>query len=423
MTSMWCVFYGRDAMNLRAIFSLLLIFVYACGFAWFTPQLTAQSVLYAGVTTLVNNGYGTPTGVAVDASGNVYISYPYFAGGTVIQVPWTTANGYGTPANVATGLGSPFGLATDGGGNVYIAVSNTGSVVEASPAGSGSWTISTPISGLSAPKGVAVDGSGNLYVADSAGQVVVEYPWTGSNYGAPSTLVNAATSGNSSYFAPYGVAVDGSGNVFVADYGDGNGHGTLVELPPGCTIAVSGCPTQLDYAMHEPKGVAVDGSGNLFIADSNFGWILEFPWRASGYLNDSPHLPLFNQGMLVAASRYFPSGVAVDGSGNVYYSDTLDSRVEKGTIEAVDFGTVSVGSSSETIPVSFVFVTSNGILKFFLKLVPGAFEKMASEGVLKVGTGNCCALAHEEGAWRVLFWNVQPPSLSFNWTYTNRRKC
>ena len=128
-------------------------------------------------------GIGSPTGVAVDASGNVYISYPYFAGGTVIQVPWTTANGYGTPANVATGLGSPFGLATDGGGNVYIAVSNTGSVVEASPAGSGKWTISTPISGLSAPKGVAVDGSGNLYVADSAGQVVVEYPWTGSNDG------------------------------------------------------------------------------------------------------------------------------------------------------------------------------------------------------------------------------------------------
>ena len=60
-----------------------------------------------------------------------------------------------------------------------------------------------------------------------------------------------------------------------------------------------------------------------------------------------------------------------------------------------------------------LFVTSNGILKFFPKLVPEAFEKMASERALKVATGNCCALAHENGLWQVHFWNVQPPRLSF----------
>ena len=61
-----------------------------------------------------------------------------------------------------------------------------------------------------------------------------------------------------------------------------------------------------------------------------------------------------------------------------------------------------------------LFITSNGILKFFLKLVPGAFEDMAASGSLKVSTGNCCALAFEAGAWRVVFWNRQPGRLALD---------
>jgi broad specificity phosphatase PhoE len=55
-----------------------------------------------------------------------------------------------------------------------------------------------------------------------------------------------------------------------------------------------------------------------------------------------------------------------------------------------------------------LIVTSNGVLRFFLSLVPGAFDGMAADGRLKVATGNCCALAFEDGAWRVAFWNRQP---------------
>ncbi len=58
-----------------------------------------------------------------------------------------------------------------------------------------------------------------------------------------------------------------------------------------------------------------------------------------------------------------------------------------------------------------LLVTSNGILKFFLKLVPGAFEEMASRGALKVATGHCCALAYNDQGWRLLFWNCAPHQL------------
>jgi len=58
-----------------------------------------------------------------------------------------------------------------------------------------------------------------------------------------------------------------------------------------------------------------------------------------------------------------------------------------------------------------LLVTSNGILKFFLKLVPGAFEDMAARGALKVATGHACALRHSERGWEVVFWDREPSQL------------
>jgi probable phosphoglycerate mutase len=61
-----------------------------------------------------------------------------------------------------------------------------------------------------------------------------------------------------------------------------------------------------------------------------------------------------------------------------------------------------------------LLVTSNGILKFFLKLVPGAFEGMAARGALKVATGHCCALRHSERGWQVVFWDCEPSRLALS---------
>jgi len=61
-----------------------------------------------------------------------------------------------------------------------------------------------------------------------------------------------------------------------------------------------------------------------------------------------------------------------------------------------------------------LLVSSNGILRFFLKLVPGAFEAMAARKEQKVATGNCCALRHEGDVWRVSFWNRAPGDLGLN---------
>ena len=61
-----------------------------------------------------------------------------------------------------------------------------------------------------------------------------------------------------------------------------------------------------------------------------------------------------------------------------------------------------------------LLVTSNGIMKFFLKLVPGAFEDMAARGSLKVATGHCCALRHSPRGWEVLLWDSEPGQIALD---------
>jgi probable phosphoglycerate mutase len=71
---------------------------------------------------------------------------------------------------------------------------------------------------------------------------------------------------------------------------------------------------------------------------------------------------------------------------------------------------------SDALPAdrAALLVTSNGILKFFLKLVPGAFDEMAARGALKVATGHCCALRHSERGWQLAFWDREPSCLALS---------
>jgi probable phosphoglycerate mutase len=78
------------------------------------------------------------------------------------------------------------------------------------------------------------------------------------------------------------------------------------------------------------------------------------------------------------------------------------------TIEANAAGLASELAAVLPAERAALLVTSNGILKFFLKLVPGAFEAMAARGTLKVATGHCCALRYHQHGWQVVFWDCEP---------------
>jgi sugar lactone lactonase YvrE len=158
-------------------------------------------------------------------------------------------------------------------------------------------------SGLNDPVGVAVDGSGNVFVADRRNNAVKEILAAGGYL-----TVKAVGSGFSS---PNGVAVDGAGNLFVCDSGN---HKVKELMPVGGYTTIK----TLGSGFNGPAGLSVDGSGNLFIADWDASAIYELV-AADGYTA----LKSLGSGF------YHPDDAAVDGSGNVFVSDFGHNAVKE----------------------------------------------------------------------------------------------
>ncbi len=155
-------------------------------------------------------------------------------------------------------------------------------------------------SGLNYPCGVAVDGAGNVYIADTLNNAIKQ--WAAPN-GPLTTLVGSGLS------EPGGVAVDAAGNVYIADTGN-----SAVKK----WVAVSNTVTTLiGSGLNTPCGVAVDGAGNVYIADT-YNWAVK-QWAA-------PNGPVTT---LVGSGLISPGGVAVDGAGNVYIADTGNEAIEE----------------------------------------------------------------------------------------------
>jgi sugar lactone lactonase YvrE len=152
-----------------------------------------------------------------------------------------------------------------------------------------------------APAGVAVDGSGNVFVADSLHSAIYEIPSGCTTSGCVKEL-------GSGFSQPDGVAVDGSGNVFVSDYGN-NAVKEILAADGYATFKTLG-------GIGYPKGIAVDGAGNVFVANANNGYVYEI-LAVGGYTTVNT-LGGFNT----------PNGVAVDGAGNVYVNDVTGAVYE-----------------------------------------------------------------------------------------------
>jgi DNA-binding beta-propeller fold protein YncE len=172
-------------------------------------------------------------------------------------------------------------------------------------AGSG-YVAAAPItalvsSGLNQPAGVAVDGAGNVYIADTGNNAIKK--WNAASQ-TVSTLVSSGLS------APQSVAVDGGGNVYIADTYDEaikewNATGNTVS-----TLVSSAC-------YYQPFGVAVDAAGNVYLADGANSAIRE--WIAASNTIST----------LVSSGLNEPFGVAVDGQGNVYVADTFHNAIKE----------------------------------------------------------------------------------------------
>ena len=303
--------------------------------------------------------------VAVDGSGNVYVAD--MANSTIRKISpagaVSTLAGSALQSGSVDGTGSaarfnsPFSVAVDGSGNVYVGDCLNSTIRKIAPAGVVSTlaglpehTGSTDGTGSAArffnPQGVAVDRSGNVYVADTFnGNIRKITP-----AGVVSTLADAT--GSAAYFYhPFGVAADGSGNIYVADTGNNTirkitAAGVVSTLAGSAGQCGSTDGTGAAAGFCNPSGVAVDGSGNIYVADLyNYTIRKITPAGVVSTLAGSPGQTGSTNGTGSAARFYNPQGLAVDGSGNIYIADTDNSTIRK--ITPAGIVTTVVGSAAE----------------------------------------------------------------------------
>ena len=312
-----------------------------------------------------------PYGVAVDGSGNLYIAdtqnnrvRKVDGSGTITTVAGTGTAGFsgdGGPATSAAALRSP-GVAVDGSGNLYIADYANSRVRKVDGSGTITTVAGTGTAGFSGdggpatsaeldhPVGVAVDGSGNLYIADYDNNVVRKV----NGSGTITTIAGTGTFGFSGDGGPAtsaelsstaGVALDGSGNLYIADEDNSrvrkvDGSGTITTVAGTGTAGFSGDGGPATSAeLNFPGGVAVDGSGNLYIADAINHRVRKVD--GSGTITTVAGTGTFgfsgDGGPATSAELNDPDGVAVDGSGNLYIADFDNSRVRKVDVDAASF--------------------------------------------------------------------------------------
>jgi sugar lactone lactonase YvrE len=287
----------------------------------------------------VGSGFNGPGGVAVDASGNIFVADSY--NGQIQEI--LAAGGWTTTKNIATGLSFPSSVALDGGGNLYVADPYNDAVDQIVAAG-GYTTINSLGSGFSNPYGVAVDGRGDVFVADFANDAVKEIVAVNGSFPASPTIRTLASGVN----GPDGVAVDGNGNVFVAIYGDGTVEEILAvngSIPPSPTFKV------IAGGLGGPSNLSVDGIGNLFVTDTENDQVEEF-LAAGG----------FTKVKILGSGFSFPEGVAVRGNGDVMIADTGNNAVALlpyASPPALAFATTPVGTASGDSPQT-VTVSNDG---------------------------------------------------------------
>ncbi len=362
-------------MKLKKLVAVLLT---ACMLLGVVPGMaSAASVTYtittiAGTSTAGYSGDGGlatsaqlnySQGVAVDNSGNIFIAdqsnhrvRKVDTSGNISTVAGTGTPGYSGDGGLATSaqLWQPSGVAVDSSGNIYIADYTNNRVRKVDASGNISTVAGTGTPGYSGdgglatsaqlwqPSGVAVDSSGNIYIADYTNNRVRKVDASGNistvagtgvaGYSGDGGLATSAQLKN-----PNGLAVDSSGNIFISDQTNNrvrkvDASGNISTVAGTGTQGYSGdgglaTSAQLNY----PSGVAVDSSGNIFIPDYGNHRVRKVDASgnistvagtgASGYAGDG--------GLATSAQLNHPIGVAVDSSGIIYISDYTNSRIRK----------------------------------------------------------------------------------------------
>jgi sugar lactone lactonase YvrE len=325
-----------------------------------------------------------PWQISLDSAGNLYITDPpesrirmvSAADGTITTVAGTGAPGYNgdyqapttAQLNAARGVwvDSTGTLTIGDTGNGLIRSVASGTITPVTGGGNGGDSGPATSAVLAADHDVALDAAGNLYIADTSNNRIRMMATDGNIY----TVAGNGKAGyqgddgpavTASLSAPFGLTVDGSGNIYIADTYNyairfvDQSTGTISTIAGNgmlCAKATSPCGDggpATSASFIRPTTVALDANGNLYVADAGANKIRVV--NAAGMIStfagtgavcgNSLAGACGDNGPATSAQLYGPMGVAVDAAGNVYISDTNDNRIRKvdttGTITAYAF--------------------------------------------------------------------------------------
>jgi sugar lactone lactonase YvrE len=249
------------------------------------------------ISTILGETGRYPSGIAVDAAGNVYTANS--DKNNVSKI---------TPDGTSTILGEtgnfPNGIALDAAGNVYTSNQGTNNVSKITPAGDSTILAETAEGSL--PLGIAIDAAGNVYTANYNSNNVSKITPDGT-----STILGETGS------SPIAIAVDAAGNVYTANRGLFN----VSKITP------NGDSTILGKTGEQPRGIAVDAAGNVYTANKNS--------------NNVTKITPAGDSTIFGTTGKEPAGITIDAAGNVYTANWKSNNVSKITPNGIStiFGT------------------------------------------------------------------------------------
>ena len=344
----------------------------------FTGQKWQLSKLTEGWWQTPTDPFIHPSGVVLDADGNIYVSDSWFheiskvtpgveimhlvSGGEYTGSPfYLYEGGFADGNNGVARFDNPRGIAFEiydrnvifgSSLNIFVADSGNNRIrllrwkadrdyseqvsewLVTTLAGSGSAGFADGTGTLARfnhPSGVALDASSNLYVADTGNNRIRKI----NSASVVTTLAGSGATGvadglgtSAQFNGPEDVVVDSSGNVYVAD--TGNNRIRKINSASGVTtLAGGGLGSLVPIEFNSPNDVAVDTAGNVYVADTGKNRIRKV--TSDGVLTTlaGSDQAGFSEGTGTVAKFRSPEGVAVDASGNVYVADTYNNRIRK----------------------------------------------------------------------------------------------
>ena len=310
-----------------------------------------QGLLVSGTTSqmsgdqfrcIVTNASGSVTSARANLTVNAY--------GVTTLAGWPGSAGHADGTGWNARFSGPGGVRADGNGNIFVSDSTNYTIRKVTAAGVVTTVAGTPgTSGstdgpvasalFNAVAGVAPDSAGNLYVADDGNYTIRKI----STAGVVSTLAGTAgmqgesdgTGAQARFYDPQNLAVDSAGNIYVAD---GLGEAIRKITPAGVVTTLAGTAMTSGSAdgtgtaaqFDLPTGIAVDGSGNVYVADNHNNTVRKItPAGVVTTLAGRPGVAGSSDGSGSAAAFNGPAGVGVDNAGNVYVADSTNNTIRK----------------------------------------------------------------------------------------------